>query len=1174
MMDSERKGRKLWEKKWTMKNRGRAWRGLALLALLWPGVLQAASPYATMSGAGLFHVTDQTINVWGDADDDGSPDVIGTQHNVDVDVIQGPDQDWSGTANIRPGLVHYDNFLGPRDQCTSGWGGAAAGGSLILGFDQDFADGSGIGTYTDYNGVDHPLPEGVDFIVEGFGFSFNKAFSDERGTVTIYVADAAYNPVVSASDPVTGLRSITGDDSRWVKISGWLGRQGDGTWAGNPNHNYASAPGAYGLYLWGDLAGSGLSSARYIKFELGDGNHYTDPWTGDQTTGRALFIDAVKSLYHRPEARAGNDRRVNEETRVVLDGSDSEDADGDPLSFRWRQTAGVPVTLSDPTSPKPEFTSSFIGDVTFELTVRDGELDAVDTITITVVETGLNQSPVAEAGADIRSKVGDTVILDGTASADPDGDLLSFFWEQVSGPEVELADATSPTAHFTAPNIPVAPVFRLTVTDPSGLVDTDTVRVQINRPPIVDLSRTEETGTENLLFTLDASRSWDPDLDDLQYDWTQLSGPEVELSDPHGRRPTFMVPERAGEEMVFQAVVSDGRGFALSGTVTVTIRQLYIIDTDNPATSAWQVGSFSYRSQTLDKAKEALSFPDCTPDGQGDASGFPDGYVGDITLRFNVPVADGEGNDLSIFHLGAGEAEVQASIDGETWVSLGYLAPAGGGGVRVQRYDLSDFPQLSLSRVISVQFLKIVKTAHGGARYIDGVIGHHTALTALYASYMQENDGPVDWVGKKSDGGANALGKPDYDPSTPGIGNCSGWMVNSGHLIAGFDQPLVDRDGPDLFIHHFGQGVTDADIALGAVDGATTVEVSEDGSHWIFLGDLPLGANGGNRLDVDTFDFGAFPELGDLDANGQYRVAQIRFVRINKNGRGYGAGKFIDAIEGRFGSPGLGNPAGGDVAVDEGASVTLGRKNPARDDFDDTVYLWEQMENGSPSVVLSQDNVKNPTFVTPPLNGDSAPLMFKLTRVNENEFGVSVSVVTIDVHENGITGFPDDAVTFHNPLTGQAMALLPRRGNLVFYGMSDPDYKYSDGHIPEMRNRPKNLIYGMLDFTMRADSEGKAVVEVLLPEPAPADYRWYKYAAVNGWSECMRGSVPDAPEDGAVFDAGRRTVTVTITDNGPLDDDTERDGIVRDPSGLGIPCAWHDDGGGGGGCFISGLVQW
>jgi hypothetical protein len=336
---------------------------LLLLALAGPGRVQADSPYsyATLAGAGWYHVSDQIVNVWG-MNPDPPPEVIAvdSQHNVDLDVIQGPDQNWGGTANIQPGYVTSSYMTGPFDNSCAGWGGAASGGTLIVGFDRDFLDGSGLATIPGYQqGESYPLPEGADFVVYGFGFSFNQAFSAERGTVRIYAATAGYNPTVTGPDTdgpgPLGEVTIVGDEDQWVLLSEWQG-WGDwdndpgtpDTWQGNPDHNYASAPGNYGLYLWGDLADGGLVSARYIKIELGDGGYYVDAYTGRQNNGRALFVDAVKTLYHRPLAHAGGNRQVNVGNRVELDGSDSEDVDEDPLTYQWRQTGGPDVALEDP----------------------------------------------------------------------------------------------------------------------------------------------------------------------------------------------------------------------------------------------------------------------------------------------------------------------------------------------------------------------------------------------------------------------------------------------------------------------------------------------------------------------------------------------------------------------------------------------------------------------------------------------------------------------------------------------------------------------------------------------------------------------------------------------------------------------------------------------------------
>ena len=70
----------------------------------------------------------------------------------------------------------------------------------------------------------------------------------------------------------------------------------------------------------------------------------------------------------------------------------------------------------------------------------------------------------------------------GGSGSDPDGDTLSYAWEQTGGmPSVELRDANTATVSFTAPEVAADSelTFSLTVTDPGGLTGSDTVTVRI-----------------------------------------------------------------------------------------------------------------------------------------------------------------------------------------------------------------------------------------------------------------------------------------------------------------------------------------------------------------------------------------------------------------------------------------------------------------------------------------------------------------------------------------------------------------------------------------------------------------------------------------------------------------------------------------------------------------------
>ncbi len=88
------------------------------------------------------------------------------------------------------------------------------------------------------------------------------------------------------------------------------------------------------------------------------------------------------------------------------------------------------------------------------------------------------ETPTADAGLGLIAYVGDTVVLDGSASADPEGDPLAFAWTQVGGPPVDLerADSDQPRFAVTAGG---TLRFALVVQDDASASAADTVAVVI-----------------------------------------------------------------------------------------------------------------------------------------------------------------------------------------------------------------------------------------------------------------------------------------------------------------------------------------------------------------------------------------------------------------------------------------------------------------------------------------------------------------------------------------------------------------------------------------------------------------------------------------------------------------------------------------------------------------------
>lgn len=101
-----------------------------------------------------------------------------------------------------------------------------------------------------------------------------------------------------------------------------------------------------------------------------------------------------------------------------------------------------------------------------------------------VTKSGVNQAPIARPGVDQTVSGAALVSLNGSASSDPDGTIVSYQWLQISGPTLSIQNATSATATVQLPAFSGTPTtfrFRLTVTDNGGLSNSaETVVQQIS----------------------------------------------------------------------------------------------------------------------------------------------------------------------------------------------------------------------------------------------------------------------------------------------------------------------------------------------------------------------------------------------------------------------------------------------------------------------------------------------------------------------------------------------------------------------------------------------------------------------------------------------------------------------------------------------------------------------
>ena len=273
-----------------------------------------------------------------------------------------------------------------------------------------------------------------------------------------------------------------------------------------------------------------------------------------------------------PVSNAGTDKSVWVSETVQLDGSASNDVDGDTLTFNWSlvsKPSGSSAVLSDTKAVKPTIAVDVAGSYTVQLIVNDGTVNSVpDTVMISTE----NSAPVSHAGADQAVLVDDAVQLDGSASSDADGDTLTFKWSFVSKPSGSIAGLSDIKAVKPTFDIDLTGSYTVQLIVNDGTVNAmpDTVTISTENSAPVSHAGADQAVLIDDTVQLDGSGSSDADGDTLTFNWSlvsQPSGSSAVLSDTEVVNPTFDV-DVAGTYIV-QLIVNDGTDNSAPNTVNI-----------------------------------------------------------------------------------------------------------------------------------------------------------------------------------------------------------------------------------------------------------------------------------------------------------------------------------------------------------------------------------------------------------------------------------------------------------------------------------------------------------------------------------------------------------------------------------------------------------------------------
>jgi len=336
--------------------------------------------------------------------------------------------------------------------------------------------------------------------------------------------------------------------------------------------------------------GNGYTPGHAITYKFWDSSdskeytgiitEYINIISGLPTTAPTFTIDgsAFVNLYynapvnHAPAANAGPDQSVNEGNNVTLDGSASTDQDNNILTYHWIAPSGI--TLSSNSAARPSFTAPEVNadtDYTLSLTVNDGTVNStVDQVIIKVKQ--VNKLPVANAGSNQSVNEGVQVILDGTASSDPDNDVLTYKWTAPTGITLNSTTTSKPT--FTAPEVMTNTNYTFSLIVNDGKVNSSSNQViitvkQVNKAPVANAG-TDKNVTERKVFQLDGSLSSDFDNNAITYKWTGPAG--ITLSSTTVAKPTFTAPDVVSNtNYTFSLIVNDGLLNSSADQVIITV---------------------------------------------------------------------------------------------------------------------------------------------------------------------------------------------------------------------------------------------------------------------------------------------------------------------------------------------------------------------------------------------------------------------------------------------------------------------------------------------------------------------------------------------------------------------------------------------------------------------------
>ena len=278
------------------------------------------------------------------------------------------------------------------------------------------------------------------------------------------------------------------------------------------------------------------------------------------------------------------------QSSIFLNALGSYDPDGTVIKYDWLQVSGPSKSIIPLRNEAAVTVTNLVqGTYIFRLTIWDNKYQPSSTeiVIINGSPQAVNKLPVTNAGKDTTITLPlDSLLLDGSASYDEDGNIFKYQWTFVSGPAIPVLSTPVAVRTYVRNLVQGTYYFKLTTWDNKYEPSGDMIMVKVNpplpppnQPPVAFAGvDTSVTLPDSIRFTATAS---DPDGNIIKYEWKQITGPSQSvISSPNTLSTT--VGNLAAGIYYFSITVWDNRYVAVRDVVKLTVNPAL----DKPATTA------------------------------------------------------------------------------------------------------------------------------------------------------------------------------------------------------------------------------------------------------------------------------------------------------------------------------------------------------------------------------------------------------------------------------------------------------------------------------------------------------------------------------------------------------------------------------------------------------------